>query len=228
MTPMQRLDKIRAEFDKRVIAEKTILAATIVGVLVYAYLLMFFDPVREDIASAERQIDTLNARITAQITRAEQLQRDNLEDPDRTARERLEFLVAQQNDVQLQIEAMAGNLVSPNSMTSLLTTVLDGQPGLDLVRVENKVPRALRSSATGGVEVVDGVANPLAVQVYQHGIVLEFAGDYFSVLRYLLFLEGLSESFFWDSLTFRQTEWPRAYVILEIHTLSTYEGFIGV
>jgi len=47
-------------------------------------------------------------------------------------------------------------------------------------------------------------------------------------MAYLLFLEDLSKSFFWDRITFTQTQWPKANVQLEIHTLSSVEGFIGV
>ena len=65
-------------------------------------------------------------------------------------------------------------------------------------------------------------------QVFEHGLVLEFQGDFFSTLKYLRFLEEISGTFFWDAVRFRQVEWPEALVTLEIHTLSSNAGFIGV
>jgi MSHA biogenesis protein MshJ len=58
--------------------------------------------------------------------------------------------------------------------------------------------------------------------------VIEFQGDFFSTLKYLRFLEEISGSFFWDSVSFKKVAWPEALVTLEIHTLSASEGFIGV
>jgi MSHA biogenesis protein MshJ len=65
-------------------------------------------------------------------------------------------------------------------------------------------------------------------QVYAHGLVLEFEGDFFTTLKYLRFLEEITRSFFWDTISFRVAEWPSARVTLQIHTLSTDAGFIGV
>ena len=52
--------------------------------------------------------------------------------------------------------------------------------------------------------------------------------SFFSTLRYLRFLETMEQSFFWDSIEYEQALWPEARVILELHTLSSEEGFIGV
>jgi MSHA biogenesis protein MshJ len=137
----------------------------------------------------------------------------------------------EQNSVQGDIESLAGNLVSPNGMTQMLTGVLDSQEGLTLVKVENVAPVAL----TNGLEVARAAASDggdslrsIGFQVFRHGLILEFQGDYFSTLRYLLYLEGMEQSFFWDSFEFEQTVWPEAKVRLELHTLSSEEGFIGV
>jgi MSHA biogenesis protein MshJ len=64
--------------------------------------------------------------------------------------------------------------------------------------------------------------------LYQHNLKIEFMGDYLSTYQYLRFLEEISASFFWDRLRIEQLEWPQAIIVLEIHTLSTEEGFIGV
>ena len=91
----------------------------------------------------------------------------------------------------------------------------------------------LRTGVAGNVRNSDSNALSATVrsisgQVYQHGIALEFRGDYFSTLRYLRLLEQLSDSFYWDSITFTQGDWPSATVRLQLHTLSTEEGFLGV
>ena len=116
-------------------------------------------------------------------------------------------------------------------MTQMLTSVLDSQEGLTLIKVENRPPEALTDALTtvsSVGEAAQGAVQSIGFQVFRHGLILEFQGDYFSTLRYLMFLEAMDESFFWDSFEFEQTEWPEARVRLELHTLSSEEGFVGV
>ena len=68
----------------------------------------------------------------------------------------------------------------------------------------------------------------LGGQVFSHGLVIEFQGDFFATLSYLQYLEDLTGNFFWDTLDFQIQQWPMATVTLQIHTLSTDRGFIGV
>lgn len=231
MKPREAIARFTNWFDERPQAEKVILAALGIGGVAYLYLTIMFGPIRAEIAGLERQIETGNTRIIEQQTRAEVLRLSGVEDPDAFVRTRLEEIMQEQAAAQAGIESLAGNLVSPNAMTQVLTTVLDSQPGLKLVRVENRNPEPL----TGQNEVADIVADvgapvaaALGLQVYRHRLVLEFQGDYFSTLRYLLFLEAMEENFFWDSMSYEQLEWPEAKVQIELHTLSSEEGFIGV
>ncbi|MCP5329436.1 MAG: hypothetical protein H7A07_00635 [Pseudomonadales bacterium] len=120
-------------------------------------------------------------------------------------------------------------------MTQMLISVLDSQEGLTLIRVENRTPEALSNQggqvpAEAQTEEVLAQGNRLTTgfQVFRHALVLEFQGDFFSTLRYLRFLETMEQSFFWDSIEYEQALWPEARVILELHTLSSEEGFIGV
>ena len=120
-------------------------------------------------------------------------------------------------------------------MTEILTTVLERQAGLELISFRNISADPLREvadSAAGLLTAGEGLqaapTEQIAGQVYSHGLVIEFEGDFFSTLKYLRFLEEITGSFFWDGISFEQLEWPTAHVTLQIHTLSTNQGFIGV
>lgn len=206
-------------FEQRRQAEKAIIAVLAVAVVAWLWLVTLFDPLRSDIADLERRIATSEARMASLQARATQARIDAEEDPERAVREQINRLIEQYQDVDSRIEELAGRLVPPDEMTGLLTTVLNERSGLDLQRVENTAPEALRSGEADGEGATE--------QVYRHGLVLEFRGSYFNTLRYLLYLESLTESFFWDALQFRVDDWPTASVTLELHTLSPEEGFVG-
>jgi MSHA biogenesis protein MshJ len=231
VNPKILLSKFTDWFDVRPQAERFIIAGIGVGGLIYLFVVMMNDPAQQEIASLDRQLTTVQTRLLEQQTNAAELQLSGVEDPDSFIRERLTSLIEAQSAIQGDIESLAGNLVSPNGMTQMLTEVLDSQEGLTLIKVENVAPEALTNGMTVAPE---GTGNGLAslrsigFQVFRHGLVLEFQGDYFSTLRYLLYLEEMDESFFWDSFEFEQTLWPEARMRLELHTLSSEEGFIGV
>lgn len=241
MNPKTWLKKFTEWFDVRPQAERFILAFIGFGGLIYLFVIMINDPAKQEIASLDRQLSTVQRRLIEQQTNAAELQLTGVEDPDSFIRERLAALIDDQSEVQNDIELLAGNLVSPNGMTQMLTGVLDSQEGLTLIKVENIAPRALTNGlARGGAAAAARAATPATVttattalrsvgfQVFRHGLILEFQGDYFSTLRYLMYLEAMDQSFFWDSFQFEQTLWPEARVRLELHTLSSEEGFIGV
>lgn len=231
MNPKILLKKLSTWFDVRPQAERFILAGIGLGGLIYLFLVMIYEPMQEQVASLDRQLTTVQRRLIEQQTSAEELRQSGVADPDSFVRERLSVVMQDQAEIQGNIESLAGNLVSPNGMTQMLTGVLDSQEGLTLIKVENVAPEAL----TNGMAVAPVEANitgtslrSIGFQVFRHGLVLEFQGDYFSILRYLLYLEAMEQSFFWDSFEFEQTLWPEGRVRLELHTLSSEEGFVGV
>lgn len=212
------------KFDDRKKSEKWIIAVLITALLVWLYTELQLAPLTAEKATLAQQISSAQTRLQAMQTREQVAMQMAEEDPDRAANDRLARLVQEQQRAQSEIEGLAGNLVTPYAMTQMLTTVLDRQPGLELVRVENKIPQPMRTASQVSGE---GDEEPMA-QVYKHGLVIEMQGDYFSLLNYLTYLENLSERFFWDQVHFQQAAWPDATIILELHTLSTEEGFVGV
>lgn len=231
MNPRALLNRFTDWFDVRPQAERFILAGLGLGGLVYFFIVMINDPAQQQISSLDRQLATVQRRLIEQQTDAASLQLSAVEDPDSFIRERLIGLIEEQELVQENIEQLAGNLVTPNGMTQMLTGVLDSLEGLTLIKVENISPKALTNNLVTVSTESDNGTSPqrsTGFQVYRHGLVLEFQGDYFNTLRYLLFLEEMDQNFFWDSFQFEQTLWPEARVRLELHTLSSEEGFIGV
>lgn len=215
-------DRLSWAYAQRPPAEKVIIAVLVVGVVAWLWLMLFFDPARTRIDEAQRTLQTTEARIASMETRAQQARTQLQQDPEEALRERISELINRQREVDSDIAELAGRLVSPNEMTRLLTTVLDEQSGLTLGRVENRQPQPLRTVEVSG----EGEEQPLG-QVWRHGLTLEFSGSFFNTLRYLEYLESLSARFFWDGLRFTVEDWPTARVTLQLHTLSSEEGFVG-
>lgn len=221
----QQLDTTVKNIESRSRSEKLTVLVVLLAGLVLIYLSISFDPIRGEISNSAGQINSVNRQIAAQQSAYESMVAASQQDPNKFANDRLTVIAREQSRLDSEISNLAGDLISPSDMTRILTSLLERQSGLELISFQNKNAVPLRS----GVANAEGqIANDLSGQVYSHGLVLEFQGDFFTTLKYLRFLEEISESFFWDSVSFKQVVWPDALVTLEIHTLSSNAGFIGV
>lgn len=224
----RQLLKVSRNIESRTQAEKLFLLGIVAAMISMAYLTYVYDPLRGDITNSRNQIASVKTQIELQQTSFAAKLAESREDPDKFASDRLAAIAEQQQALFDEIASLAGNLITPNQMTAILSSVLGRQSGLELISFQNEEAVPLRSVAQVAEAGADILQQNTAGQVFEHGLTIEFEGDFFNTLSYLSFLEEISGSFFWDSVTFEQIEWPNALITLKIHTLSTEEGFIGV
>lgn len=227
----QQIAGLVKSIEARAQSEKIAIFALVIAALVMAYLSLVSDPLKADVSGAQGQIDSVTRQISGQQSSYSNMLAQSLEDPNKFANDRLAVVEREQAGIDSQIRELAGDLISPEDMTRILTSVLERQTGLELISFQNLNARPLLGEGRDSSES-DGGGNDnqpsISGQVFEHGLRLEFQGDYFSTIKYLRFIEEISGSFFWDSISFSQAGWPDAIVTLNIHTISTNSGFIGV
>ncbi len=236
----QLLARFKANITARSESERGILLAMAAAGIFMLWLTMVSDPLAEKIVTTENRITNINRQISDQIASYAEKLAASEEDPNRYANERLQVVTQEQTRLDEQMASLAGDLVTPAQMTEILGNVLASQAGLELMAFQNKEAVPLQAGVSSSAQNAAGETNegaqqfnefgqqPLQGQVYEHGLVIEFQGSFFDTLRYLRFLENISGNFFWDVLSYEMLDWPSAHVRLEIHTLSTERGFIGV
>lgn len=228
-----QMDAVVKNIDSRSQPERVIVLVVLIAGLAMSYLTFAFDPIRADKAVARSQITNVSRQIQTQQTAYAEMLETNQEDPNKFANDRLAVIAREQAELDQEIENLAANLITPADMTRILTSVLERQDGLTLVSFQNNAAAPLRtgiSDADGQFleEETDNIQSNVSGQVFEHGLSIEFHGSYFETLEYLLYLEEITAGFFWDSITFKQLQWPEAQITLQIHTLSLNAGFIGV
>jgi len=232
MSVRDRLRHLQEMYDDRSMAEKCLIALLLVVFVVWGANALYLAPTTQANDRLAQQITVAESQLVLMQQRERQAEISAAEDPNQAARLRIERAIAAQDELQSDIEQLAGNLVTPQSMTRLLTSILENQPGVDLVRVENREPEPMRQGVASGAQNTgtgsDQSADGSAGQIFKHSLLLELEGDYLSLIVYLQRIEAFDERFFWDRITFQRTEWPTGSVTLELHTLSTEEGFVGV
>lgn len=222
MSPMYRLRELQERFDERPALEKFLIASLLLGGILWAWLSLIYRPASLEISASARQLAQAQSQLLDLQLREARAVEAGASDPNEPVRERIARAIEAQGRLDNEIQAMAGNIVSPRSMTRLLTSILERQSGLALVRVENRPPEVVRAAT----EANDGVQSQQ--RIFKHSITVELEGDYLNLIAYLRRIENFEERFFWDQLSFEQLVWPRARISIELHTLSTEEGFLGV
>lgn len=233
----RQFEQLAGNVERRNQSEKILVLGIVCVGIVLLWLSLAFDPLQAGLNTTQARINAVNRQIVAQQTAYAAMEAASQQDPNKFANDRLQVLQREQARLDDEIQNLAGDLVTPSQMIPILTLVLERQAGLQLLSFKNLEARPLRSGVsnaaqiltdTGAVNFESTSVSEVSGQVYEHGLIIEFEGDFFSTLRYLRVLEQMTGSFFWDAVSFRQLEWPNAHITLEIHTLSTDQGFMGV
>ena len=228
----QQIAALVKSIESRAQTEKIAILALMIAGLVMGYLSLVSDPLKAEVDDARNQVANVTRQIAQQQSSYSNMLDQSLEDPNKFANDRLAVVEREQAELDGQIRELAGDLISPTDMTRILTSVLERQSGLELISFQNMNANLLLAGDRSSGESVSSNTNEaqsnISGQVFEHGLRIEFQGDYFSTIKFLRFIEEISGSFFWDSISFSQLDWPDAIVTLEIHTISTDSGFIGV
>lgn len=217
---MNRLNSLIQWYEQRPLRERVMLLLCVLVVLAFLVNLVVLDPlsvqkrtVRREMTALQSQQVELRARESIVIARKDI-------DPDRENRTRLELLVEESKRLQDQLEAGIVNLVAPRDMPALLKDLLTQQKKLQLIKLENLPPRQLALNPGNSTETVGPV-------LYLHPLLIEFKGDYLTLLKYLRQLEELSRSLVWEDVDIETQTYPAATVRIKVYTLSLTEGWIG-
>jgi len=241
--PKQKYNHLAALFDVRNIRERVLIAGLLAAILINLWLYLFNDRLTTaqqklniEISAVKQKIDTIDQQYTI-------LENAKHDDPDREIKNRL--IVAQQHadklDSELQLK-MKG-LILPTQMAKVLEQVLSQQTRLHFKRIQSlaakplliKAPENLAqpgsnessNSNNSDTQVLEP-SELTDIGVFQHGIEMEFTGSYIETLGYLKQLKQLPWNFYWDDVLIDVISYPKASVIIRVHTLSLKEGWLGV
>lgn len=219
-------------FDSLTLRERLMILILLLALLVGGWLNLFWDKesaiqvrIAGEIDQISEQNELLNAKLKGLVSQAES-------DPNVDIRKQIEQVKQVIAQMEGRIKDTAESLIEPVEMARLLERILLSSDNLNLVRLSTLKTEPLtgdQKKDDKAAEVVDQQAAEEEKQnIFRHGFIVEFDGDYLSVLRYLQSLEALPWQFFWDGIELSVTEYPVVRVKLQLHTLSLSEGWIGV
>ena len=166
-------------------------------------------------AATRNEVILLSAEIQAGVNRAQEQRRKQLQ--------------AQQVLLDQRIEESVIAMIPPQMMTGVLEEVLAQDSELQLLGLENlPVTSIIENDADTSKEETKPSNKEEKVGLYKHRFVLTLRGNYLSTVRYFEKLRALPWRFQWDSLNYEVTDYPNATIMLQVHTVSRSEDWIGV
>ncbi len=194
-----------------------------------AFVLLFalgdvviFSPNGEKRDALKKQIDDIG-KMNATLEKEQQQILDNQNfDPDAALKADMSQMQARIEKLDKELAGFTVDLISPTQMAKLLEDMLNRETDLILEKLETlPAEPVVKSLSTKGSKKKSG-------RYFQHAVVMELRGTYFSTLHYLELLEDLPWDFYWDDLHFQTLSYPEARITMRLHTLSAQIGWIGV
>jgi len=192
-------------------------AAAFVLVVVANYTLI--DPIlqRQKVNSLknQQQLDEMRAMQT----QLQAFAQARLSESASAKRQRLEKLKAELAGLDRDLGGRQTELVTPESMTRMLSEILKRNPDIELL--------ALRSlPATGLTQLPASAAGSAAM--YRHGIEVTVSGTYFRMLAYLADLERNPARIFWGNLDLQANAYPNVTLKITLFTLSPEKTWLVI
>ncbi|WP_185231606.1 hypothetical protein [Teredinibacter franksiae] len=249
----ERWDGIAAKFAALQQREKILLAA---GVLLSVYLvweLAFAGDLNKRRDALVKRFEAANVQLKTLSTEEKMLVVAINNDPNAAKRRTIVRLEKQLQAANKKLQEMSVGLLSADQLPQVLHDVLRESDQLELVGMESKAPVKLqlaqeKREPTGQSEEDEAVAlaedlyeedqaryvgdermeEERIIGVYKHSVKITLKGEYFSVIAYLQKLEALNWKLFWENIEYQVDRYPGAVVTLEVYTLSTDRGVLGV
>jgi MSHA biogenesis protein MshJ len=185
---------------------------------------LFLDPKNAAIGTLKNQIQSAQQELEALKTETKILTFALQVGPNQQERLKISQLESDIQRLDERLNKATRELLPPETMVEVLKSLLTQQRDLKLVLMKNMPVKTLVSPKDASVD--SGL--PSNVGLYKHGFVMKVQGPYMKVHRFLSHIEQQEWKFFWDKLQYQVVEYPTAEVRIEVYTLSTQEGWIGV
>lgn len=220
-----RLRAIGERIDAMTLRERAIIFLTALVMVYLAADLLALKPLSVERGRLQGQLTTKRDQIQS-YERQLQMLLTGSDDPASPVAQKILSLQQQLSTLDDILSKSTGGLVSPREMARLVEEILSRHRQLTVVRLESLTPEPIQEA--GAANPAGGTAAGGESGLYKHGMRIVVKGTYHDLLAYLRTLEGLQWKVFWGKVVLEAEDYPISQLTLELHTLSTHKGWIGL
>lgn len=204
-----------ARFDALNPRERLLVFAAALAAVGFALQALLIEPAMREAAQLREQVAQQETTL-ASLRQANQALIAARNDPDATARARIEQHRRELAELIERLGGMAQGLVPPERMPALLQSLL-GESRLAVIELKSLAPSRLteKPRAAGGAE-----ASAPAEGIFKHGIELTAQGSYADLFDYVSRLETGPFRMYWSGAALDASAYPRVRLTLRVYTVS--------
>lgn len=233
----ERITGWQSQIDALQTRERVMVFVMVLAVLGFAFQWLLLEPVLKNNQLMARQQQQLVSQQLQKQLEKQQLEMILAAGVNKAKLAQRDKLNAELQRLDKNIQASILTLIPPKLMPQVLEKVLAENTKLKLLSLENKPVETLidqqqaaqnkpRMAAAGNKE-----ANKEADKkqgLYKHSFILRLEGSYPAAIDYFEALSQLPWRFNWDAMHYEVTQYPKANITLEVHTVSLSQDWIGV
>lgn len=217
-----RLQRVLQKIDSLTLRERLLLFAATLAVMAGLWEALLAGPLAARERTAAAQIEQLREKLQ-QLNDSLSVTASEIGAGVPGKLQRLDILRDRLDEAEESVRVFTSDLVDPQQMRAVLEDLIRRQDGLELVSMSNLAVEPLLGDdgpETGG--------EPKGPRLYRHGLVLVMEGPYLQCMEYLRSVERLPWNLYWARLELETDAYPRNRILIELHTLSLEEDWIGV
>jgi MSHA biogenesis protein MshJ len=223
MSATERWIKLLQRTDALSLRERLFVFAALLVVIGGTWEAFLATPLEAREARATARIENTRTRL-AELDQSLDLTSQGIGDGMSAHFTRLQALRQQVAAGEESVRIYTSDLVDPGQMRFVLEDLLREQTGLQLVSISNLPVEPVVEPE----ETATGAAPRAAANLFRHGLVLVLEGSYLDCFAYLRSVESLPWQLYWSSIELATDTHPRSRIMIELHTLSLEEEWIGV
>jgi len=218
---MDRVHALAEKIDALTLRERVFVLAAILALIGGLWEAVLAGPLQAREQRASLKVENLSQRLE-RMNESMAATADGMNDgaPDRL--QRLQVLRQRMRETEESVRIFTSDLVDAPQMRLVLEDLLRRQGGLRLISMSNLDVRPLVEDEAGVEPSED------SPQLYRHGLVVVMEGAFLDCLEYLQAVERLPWQLYWGRLELEADDFPVNRILIELHTLSLEEDWIGV
>ncbi len=220
------LQKLMEQIDSRVMRERVLIFLSLLAVIFLLWHLLLQSPIDKTAARLDGEIAKLTKEQQDLEVKIATLMLAMASDPAITKRKEIDSLQASVAQVTALLSGLSQGLISAELLPKVLQDILARTASVQLLQVrtlpasELQLTAPVASTTTGIITSGTGV--------YKHSVLIRVSGSFTELVKLLQDIEALEWKFYWESLDYTVKNYPNAEIDIQVFTLSSEEGLLGV
>ena len=229
----EKWEAIAENYSERNVRERVLIALVILVVIYVVWDFAFIQSVVNKRKDLDKRYENVQQEMVKLNAEQQVLVSALTTDPYAPKRREIVRLEQELKQLDEDLEKLSVGLVPAAKLPKILHDVLGATDNLKFIGMEAHAPFQLQLESPVVKDESEDEEGEDAVEevkagIYKHSVLVEVEGDYFDIVAYLKKLEQLNWRFYWESVDYTVTYYPKAKAIIEVYTLSTERGAMGV